>query len=88
MLIKKDENKQTDSENEDFDPNSLLEGLIEEFQRVGFSEIHTVAAITGASCAQEIIKIITKQYVPIPGIWIYDGVKGKSASYSSLETGF
>ena len=64
-----------------------LEETLAEFDRVGLQEIHTVAAITGASAAQEIIKILTKQYTPIPGIWIYDGVKGKSASYSNFESG-
>lgn len=63
-----------------------LEETLAEFDRVGLQEIHTVAAITGASAAQEIIKIVTKQYTPIPGIWIYDGVKGKSASYSNFES--
>jgi len=82
--------RKTDSNFEDILKKTagMLEATLTEFERVGLQEIHTVAAITGASAAQEIIKIVTKQYTPIPGIWIYDGVKGKSASYSNFESGY
>jgi len=37
-------------------------------------ELHNIAAITGGMAAQEIIKIITKQYVPVDNTCVFDGI--------------
>lgn len=49
--------------------------------RAGGSELHNISAITGGMMAQEIIKIITKQYVPIDNIGLFDGVGSKSGIF-------
>ena len=45
---------------------------ITEFCRYGASEIHSVAAFIGGVAAQEVIKIITRQFVPLNNTWIYN----------------
>ena len=47
---------------------------ITEFCRYGASEVHSVAAFVGGVAAQEVIKIITKQFVPLNNTWIYNAV--------------
>lgn len=47
--------------------------------RAGGAELHNIAALTGGLLAQEVIKAITKQYVPIDNTCIFDGVNSKTA---------
>lgn len=47
--------------------------------RAGGSELHNIAALTGGMVAQEVIKAITKQYVPIDNTCVFDGITSKSA---------
>ncbi|MCJ1311832.1 hypothetical protein MMC25_005505 [Agyrium rufum] len=52
--------------------------ILQEIARSGGTELHNIAALTGGMVAQEVIKVITKQYVPIENVCIFDGVKSKS----------
>ena len=45
---------------------------ITEFCRYGGGEVHSVAAFVGGVAAQEVIKIITHQFVPLNNTWIYN----------------
>jgi amyloid beta precursor protein binding protein 1 len=49
----------------------------QEVARAAGGELHNVAALTGGLVAQETIKIITKQYIPIDNTCIYDGIAGR-----------
>lgn len=51
---------------------SIKDEYIHEFCCYGASEIHSVAAYLSGIAAQEIIKIITRQYVPLNGMLIYN----------------
>eukprot|EP00250_Pteridium_aquilinum_P009703 c18873_g1_i2 orf=127-1713(+) len=53
---------------------ALSDDLIGEMCRFGASEIHTVASIIGGIASQEAIKLITKQFTPLSGILIYNGI--------------
>jgi amyloid beta precursor protein binding protein 1 len=44
-------------------------------------EIHTTAALMGGIVAQEAIKIITHQYVPLQNTLLFDGIQSGSASF-------
>lgn len=46
--------------------------------RAGGAELHNVASLTGGLIAQEIIKVVTKQYVPIDNVCLFDGVFSKT----------
>ncbi|KAJ8620915.1 hypothetical protein MRB53_029444 [Persea americana] len=56
----------------------LSEDLINEMCRYGGAELHTVAAFIGGIAAQEVIKLITKQFVPMCGTFIFNGIDQKS----------
>ncbi len=49
--------------------------ILEELCRYGASELHSIAAFIGGCCAQEAIKLITHQYVPIENTLIYNGIQ-------------
>lgn len=44
--------------------------------RCGASELHVTGAIVGGIAAQEAIKLITRQFVPLQGYLIFDGIHG------------
>ena len=52
----------------------MADDYIEEMVRFGASELHVVAAIMGGIATQETIKLITRQFVPIPGTLIYNAM--------------
>ncbi|KAI2619235.1 hypothetical protein GGR54DRAFT_640166 [Hypoxylon sp. NC1633] len=49
----------------------------QEVARASGGELHNISALTGGMVAQEIIKIITKQYVPIENTCIFDGISSR-----------
>lgn len=52
--------------------------LCVELARAGGAELHNIASLTGGLIAQEVIKVITKQYVPIDNTCVFDGITSKS----------
>lgn len=52
-----------------------------EVARARGAELHNISALTGGMVAQEVIKIITKQYTPIDNICVFDGISSKSAIF-------
>lgn len=51
---------------------------VEEVQRAKQGELHNIASLTGGQVAQEAIKLITRQYVPVDNLCIFDGISSKS----------
>ncbi|KJZ79406.1 hypothetical protein HIM_00875 [Hirsutella minnesotensis 3608] len=51
--------------------------VAQEVSRAAGGEIHNISAITGGMVAQEVIKIVTKQYVPIDSTCILDGIQSR-----------
>ncbi|GFP79576.1 nedd8-activating enzyme e1 regulatory subunit [Phtheirospermum japonicum] len=58
--------------------SNLTEDLINEMCRYGASELHAVAAFIGGIASQEVIKLITRQFVPMSGTFIFNGIDHKS----------
>lgn len=54
--------------------NDRLVQAAEEVARAGGGELHNISALTGGMVAQEVIKVITKQYIPIDNTCIFDGI--------------
>jgi len=48
-----------------------------EVARAQGGELHNISAVTGGLVAQEVIKIATRQYVPIDNTCIYDGITSR-----------
>ncbi|CAK7348973.1 unnamed protein product [Dovyalis caffra] len=57
---------------------TVTEDLISEMCRFGASELHAVAAFIGGIASQEVIKLITKQFVPMVGTFIFNGIDQRS----------
>nr|CAB3264189.1 NEDD8-activating enzyme E1 regulatory subunit-like [Phallusia mammillata] len=57
---------------------AVSDDSLQEICRCGAAEIHSVAAYMGGVAAQECIKLITGQYVPVSGAYIYNGLKSTS----------
>lgn len=50
----------------------------EEVARAKGGELHNISALTGGMVAQEVIKIITKQYIPTDNTCIFDGITSRT----------
>ncbi|KAF2451216.1 hypothetical protein P171DRAFT_400564 [Karstenula rhodostoma CBS 690.94] len=55
--------------------------LARELVRAGGGELHNIAALTGGMVSQEVIKVITEQYVPVDNTCVFDGVRSKSSVF-------
>lgn len=49
-----------------------------EVARARGGELHNISALTGGMVAQEVIKIVTKQYIPIDNTCIFDGIVSRT----------
>ena len=68
-----------DLSNEEYgDINEKLEKVAEDLARAEYGELHNISALTGGMVAQEMIKIITKQYIPIDNTCVFDGIKSRT----------
>jgi amyloid beta precursor protein binding protein 1 len=54
---------------------------VQEVVRAGGAELHNIAALSGGIVSQEVIKVITEQYVPVDNTCIFDGVRSKTAVF-------
>ena len=48
-----------------------------ELVRANGAELHNISAVMGGIAAQEAIKVITEQYVPVDNVCLYDGIASK-----------
>lgn len=55
-----------------------IELVIQELGRSRGGELHNISALTGGMVAQEVIKVITKQYIPVDNTCVFDGIRSKS----------
>ncbi|EAL88910.1 hypothetical protein KXW98_003959 [Aspergillus fumigatus] len=53
----------------------------QELRRTEGGELHNISALTGGLVAQEALKVITRQYVPLDNTCIFDGVRSRSEMY-------
>jgi amyloid beta precursor protein binding protein 1 len=75
--VGKDYNKDGDLEEWDSIVHRLTE-YCAEITRAGGAELHNIASLAGGMISQEVIKVITKQYIPLDNTCIFDGVKSLS----------
>lgn len=61
--------------------NISKDDYVHEICRYGGSELHSVSAFIGGCCAQEVIKLITKQFVPLRGTMIYNALSSTTVTY-------
>ncbi|KAK0552023.1 hypothetical protein OC845_001882 [Tilletia horrida] len=58
-----------------------VEEACEELVRSGRADLPSTAALLGGVGAQEVIKLVTRQYIPLDNLCIYDGIKGAIGAY-------
>ena len=55
-----------------------ISAICVEMVRAGGGELHNIASLTGGMVAQEVIKVITKQYIPVDNTCLFDGIASRS----------
>ena len=60
----------------------ITENHAVEMTRYGACEIHNIASFIGGITAQEAVKLITCQYVPLNNTYIFNGITGDGQSYA------
>ena len=55
--------------------------VAKELTRSGGGEMHNISALTGGAVAQEVIKVVTKQYIPVDNTCVFDGIKSRSETF-------
>lgn len=58
--------------------NERVIQVCKEIARASGGELHNTSALTGGMVAQEMIKIITKQYIPVDNTCIFDGINSRA----------
>lgn len=54
---------------------------IKELRRAEGGELHNISSLTGGLVAQEALKVLTRQYVPLDNTCVFDGARSKSEMY-------
>jgi amyloid beta precursor protein binding protein 1 len=70
-----------ENEADDLLPYICQDHAIEITKYAGY-ELHAIAAMIGGVAAQEAVKVITHQYIPLNNTYIYNGIAGVGGSYS------
>ena len=58
-----------------------VEKVVKELARGKGAELHNISALTGGMIAQEVIKAITKQYIPLDNTCVFDGIVSKAGVF-------
>ncbi|EGC50011.1 amyloid beta protein binding protein [Histoplasma capsulatum var. duboisii H88] len=72
---------QTDGRSLDDDAKLRLANAVQETQRAGVGELHNIASLTGGMVAQEALKVLTRQYVPLDNTCIFDGIRSRAEMF-------
>uniref|UniRef100_A0A0B6ZK89 NEDD8-activating enzyme E1 regulatory subunit n=1 Tax=Arion vulgaris TaxID=1028688 RepID=A0A0B6ZK89_9EUPU len=59
---------------------NIKDDYVQEMCRYGAAELHTMSAFMGGVVAQEVIKVVTGQFVPINNTFIYNGQRQTSTT--------
>jgi amyloid beta precursor protein binding protein 1 len=54
---------------------------MEETRRAGAGELHNISSFAGGTVAQEALKLLTRQYVPLDNTFVFDGVKSRGGMF-------
>lgn len=51
--------------------------ITKEVARAAGGEMHNISAVLGGMVAQEVIKVVTKQYIPVDNTCLFDGIESR-----------
>ena len=60
---------------------AVLNNYCHEICRYASYELHSVASYLGGVASQEIIKLITRQYIPLSNAFIYNGITASCTTF-------
>ena len=64
-----------------FSKEEMENAYAKEVTRYFNAEIHNISSVVGGVASQEAVKLITKQYVPMNGTYVYNGIAGVAGVY-------
>jgi amyloid beta precursor protein binding protein 1 len=62
--------------------NNYVLACAGEMCRFGAGELHCLGAIVGGMAAQEAIKLVTHQFVPLAGVLVYNAMSSTSSVFN------
>lgn len=81
--IKEKSDEAVEEENAEVEESARLTySHASEMTRYGGLELHNISSLMGGLTAQEAVKIITHLYVPISGVFVFNGVAGCGGTYN------
>lgn len=63
------------------DAKQHINDAIQELRRAEGGELHNISSLTGGLVAQEALKVLTRQYVPLDNTCVFDGARSRSEMY-------
>ena len=63
---------------------SVSDDLVVEMVRCGGGELQVVGAMMGAMASQEAIKLLTRQFVPLPGVLVFNGMHCTTSVFQKM----
>ncbi|KAK2855692.1 hypothetical protein FQN49_004938 [Arthroderma sp. PD_2] len=63
------------------DIKTQIESAVSEVRRARSGELHNISAMAGGCVAQEALKVLTRQYVPLDNTFLLDGVKSRGEMF-------
>ncbi|KAJ5643422.1 uncharacterized protein N7484_005929 [Penicillium longicatenatum] len=75
-LLTRDDSTPLDEEAQD-----SIDKAIQEIRRADGGELHNIASLAGGLVAQESLKVLTRQYVPLDNTCVFDGARSRSEMY-------
>jgi len=60
---------------------AVSENAVHEMCRFGAAELHNIAALLGGVVAQEVIKVLTHQWVPLNNTLVYNGMNSTTSVF-------
>jgi amyloid beta precursor protein binding protein 1 len=60
-----------------------VDSYVKETVRYGACELHNISSLIGGVAGQEMIKLCTKQRVPLNNTWVYNGINSFSSAFEA-----
>jgi amyloid beta precursor protein binding protein 1 len=60
-----------------------IDAHVKEMTRYGACELHNISSLIGGVAGQELIKLCTKQRIPLNNTWIYNGINSFSTAFEA-----
>ncbi|KAK2810998.1 hypothetical protein FQN50_002591 [Emmonsiellopsis sp. PD_5] len=65
----------------DGETKTRISKAVEEVKRAGAGELHNISSLTGGLVAQEALKVLTRQYVPLDNTCVFDGISSRTEMF-------